>query len=344
MTLTAKELAERIGGAVEGDPSAQISAVAGLEEARSGDLSFCKDPKYAKAVSATRATAILLPESWNAPHPCAASIRVPSPDEACMAAAAIFAPPAPVRSPGIHPTAVVAENVKIGRNVHIGACTVIESGAEIGDGSTIEAQVYIGENCRIGEGCHIYPQVTLREGSVLGARVILHCGVRIGGDGYGYTHSVSEDGKISISKIPQLGIVEICDDVEIGSNTTIDRARLGRTRIGPCTKIDNLVQVAHNVQIGSCSGLIAQSGVAGSAHIGNGVLVWAQAGVSGHIHVNDRAQIGPQAGVPQDVPAGAYVIGTPAGSLRDVAAISLAPKMISKLRAEIKEIKKKIGD
>ncbi len=343
MTLSAEELAARIGGAVEGDGSTTVSAVAGLEEAREGDLSFCKDPKYAKAVALTKASAILLPDTWSAPFPCRAAIRVASPDEACMAAAALFAPPAPVRAPGIHPTASIGENVSIGRDVHIGAYTVIESGAAIGDGCVVEAQVYIGENCRLGECCHIYPQVTLREGSVLGKRVILHCGVRIGGDGYGYTHEVRPDGSISISKIPQLGIVEICDDVEIGSNTTIDRARLGRTRIGACTKIDNLVQVAHNVQIGSCSGLIAQSGVAGSAHIGNGVLVWAQAGISGHIHVNDRAQIGPQAGVPQDVPSGAYVIGTPAGSLRDVAAIALAPKAISKLRAEIREIKKKLG-
>ena len=343
MTLTVQELAERIGGAVDGDPKAAVSAVAGLEEAREGDLSFCKDAKYAKAVATTKATAIILPETWTDPFPCAAAIRVASPDEACMAAAALFAPPAPVRAPGIHPAAVVAENVSIGRNVHIGPCAVIEQGAEIGDGCTIEAQVWIGENCRIGEGCHIYPQVTLREGTVLGKRVILHCGVRVGGDGYGYNHSVSPDGKITISKIPQLGIVEICDDVEIGSNTTIDRARLGRTRIGPGTKIDNLVQVAHNVQIGSCSGLIAQSGVAGSAHIGSGVLIWAQAGISGHIHVEDRAQVGPQAGVPRDVPAGAYVIGTPAVALRDAAAIALAPKMISKLRAEVKEIKKKIG-
>ncbi len=343
MTLTVKELAERIGGTAEGDVSAAIGAVAGLEEARPGDLSFCKDAKHVKAVAATKATAIILPESWSDPYPCAAAIRAPSPDEACMAAAAIFAPPAPVRAPGIHPSAIVAENVSIGRNVHIGPYTVIEAGAEIGDGCTIEAQVYIGENCRLGDGCHIYPQVTLREGSVLGKRVILHCGVRIGGDGYGYTHEIAPDDKITISKIPQLGIVEIGDDVEIGSNTTIDRARLGRTRIGSDTKIDNLVQVAHNVQVGSCSGLIAQCGIAGSAHIGNGVLVWAQAGISGHIHVHDRAQIGPQAGVPQDVPAGSYVIGTPAGSLRDVAAIALAPKAISKLRGEIREIKKKIG-
>ena len=343
MILTVKEIAERIGGAVDGDGSAEISAVAGLEEARPGDLSFCKDPKHVKAVAGTKATALILPETWSEPFPCAAAIRVAAPDEACMAAAAIFAPPAPVRAPGIHPTAIVAENVSIGRNVHIGPYTVIERGATIGDGCTIEAQVYIGEDCRIGDGCHIYPQTTLREGTVLGKRVILHCGVRIGGDGYGYTHEVSPDGKISISKIPQLGLVELGDDVEVGSNTTIDRARLGRTKVGACTKIDNLVQVAHNVQIGSCSGLIAQCGVAGSAHIGSGVLIWAQAGISGHIHVNDRAQVGPQSGVPQDVPAGSYVIGTPAGSLRDVAAIALAPKAISRLRADVKELKKKIG-
>lgn len=338
MTMTAQDLANRLGGTLEGDGAAAVSAVAGLEEARVGDLSFCKDVKHVKVVATTKATAILLPRDWKDPAPCAAVIRVDDPNVACMAAAALFAPPAPVRRPGIHPSAVIGKGVTLGKDVHVGAYTVIEDGAVIGDGCVIECQCFIGEGCRLGAGCHLYPQVTLREGSVLGKGVILHCGVRIGGDGYGYTTKV-EGAKITIEKIPQLGIVELDDDVEIGSNTTIDRARIGRTRIGAHTKIDNLVQIGHNVQVGACSGLIAQSGVAGSAHIGSGVLIWAQAGISGHIHVNDRAQVGPQAGVPRDVEPGAYVIGTPAQSLRETAAIALAPRQIMKLNAAVRELK-----
>ena len=203
----------------------------------------------------------------------------------------------------------------------------------------IEAQVFVGENCRLGAGCHIYPQVTLREGSVLGKKVMLHCGVRIGGDGYGYTTSVGLTG-IKIEKIPQLGIVELGDGVEIGSNTTIDRARIGRTYIGPQTKIDNLVQIGHNVKVAGYSGIIAQAGVAGSTQIGKGCLVWAQAGISGHIKIADGVQVGPQSGVPKSLDGSVkYVLGAPAESKKDFGARLLLPRLVEKLRAEVKELK-----
>ena len=336
--MKASELAAALGGRLEGD-DVELSACGGLEEARPGDLSFCKDVKHVKLVETTRASAVLLPPTWDRGAPCAV-IRVDDPDQACIAAAKMLAPPEPVRAPGVHPTAVIDPTVKIGAGVHIGAYTVIEKGAAIGDGAIIEAQVFIGENCRVGAKTHIYPQVTLREGTVVGAECILHCGVRLGGDGYGFTNGRREDGSVYIEKIPQLGIVEIGDGVEIGSNTTIDRARIGRTYIGPMTKIDNLVQIGHNVKIKGYSGLIAQSGVAGSTEIGYGCLIWAQAGISGHIKIADGVQVGPQAGVPQSLDGSLkYVIGAPAMSMRDMAAISLAPKMIQKLRAEVRELK-----
>ncbi len=340
MTITASELAAKLGGAIEGDGSVALSAVGGLEEARPGDLSFCKDVKYVKIVAGTKASAILLPLDWKDHVPCAAVIRVDDPNDACMKAAEIFAPPAPVRTPGVHPTAVIDPSVKLGKDVYVGAYTVIEKNTEIGDGAIIDAQVFIGENCRVGAKTLVYPQVTLREGTIVGKDCIIHCGVRLGGDGYGFNNGRHPDGSIFIEKIPQLGIVEIGDGVEIGSNTTIDRARIGRTYVGPMTKIDNLVQVGHNVKIAGYSGLIAQSGIAGSTQIGMGCLIWAQAGISGHIKIADGVQVGPQAGVPQSIDEpGKYVIGTPAQSLRDVAAISLAPKMISKLRSDVKELK-----
>ncbi len=339
--MKASELAARLGGVLEGE-DAELSAAAGLEEARAGDVSFCKDSKHVKLVEETKASTVILPKDWDAAAPRSA-IKVADPDRACREAAEIFAPPSPKRLPGIHPTAIVAPDAEIGEGVHIGAYTVIESGAVVGANSVIEAQVFIGERCRIGEGTHIYPQVTLREGTVLGRGVILHCGVRLGGDGYGYNTSF-ENGLPKIEKIPQLGIVELGDFVEIGSNTTIDRARIGRTYIGPHTKIDNLVQIGHNVKVAGYSGIIAQAGVAGSTQIGSGCLIWAQAGISGHIKIADGVQVGPQAGVPQSLDGSQrYVIGTPATSMKDLAAISLAPKMIMKLKGDVKALKAEIA-
>ena len=344
MTITAGELAARLGGTLDGDGSTVLSAVGGLEEARAGDLSFCKDVKHVKIVAATKASAILLPRDWKEPVPCAAIIRVDDPNEACMKAAELFAPPAPERRPGVHPTAVVDPSVKLGRDVYVGAYTVIEKNTEIGDGAVIDAQVFIGENCRVGAKTVLYPQVTLREGTVIGRDCIIHCGVRLGGDGYGFNNGRHPDGTIFIEKIPQLGIVEIGDGVEIGSNTTIDRARIGRTYIGPMTKIDNLVQIGHNVKVKGYSGLIAQSGIAGSTEIGYGCLIWAQAGVSGHIKIADGVQVGPQAGVPQSLDGSVrYVIGTPAESMKDFGGRVLVPKMLAKLKGEVKELKAKVA-
>ena len=336
--MRASELAGILGGVLEGE-DVELQACGGLEEARPGDLSFCKDPKHAKLVETTKASAVLLPPGWDRGAPCAV-IRVDDPDRACMAAAKLFAPPEPVRAPGIHASAVVDPSARLGKGVHVGPFTVIERGAEIGDGAVIEAQVFVGEGCRIGAGTHVYPQVTLREGTVVGRDCIIHCGVRIGGDGYGFSNGRRPDGSIFIEKIPQLGIVEIGDGVEIGSNTTIDRARIGRTYVGPMTKIDNLVQIGHNVKIKGYSGLIAQSGVAGSTEIGYGCLIWAQAGISGHIKIADGVQVGPQAGVPQSLDGSVrYVNGSPPESMRDFGGRVLLPKTVAKLKAEVKELK-----
>ena len=341
--MKASELAARLGGTLEG-ADVEISACGGLEEARPGDLSFCKDPKHVRLVESTRASAVLLPPDWTLGAPCSV-IRVADPNHACMAAAKMFAPAEPVRPAGVHPTAIVDPSVTLGEGVHVGAYTVIEKGSVIGDGAVIEAQVFIGESCRVGAKTHVYPQVTLREGTIVGADCILHCGVRLGGDGYGFNNGRREDGSVFIEKIPQLGIVEIGDGVEIGSNTTIDRARIGRTYIGPMTKIDNLVQIGHNVKVKGYSGLIAQSGVAGSTEIGYGCLIWAQAGISGHIKIADGVQVGPQAGVTQTLDGSVrYVIGAPAEPMKDFGGRVLLPRIVAKLKAEIKEIKAKLAE
>ena len=340
--MKASELAKVLGGVLEGN-DVDVVACGGLEEARAGDVSFCKDPKHVKLVQETKASVVLLPPDWDRGAPCSI-IRVEDPNHACMRAAKLFAPPEPVRAPGIHPMAVIDPAAKIAADVHVGAFTVIEKGAEIGEGAIIEAQVFIGEGCKVGAHTHIYPQVTLREGTLVGKDCIIHCGVRLGGDGYGFNNGRREDGSVFIEKIPQLGIVEIGDGVEIGSNTTIDRARIGRTYIGPMTKIDNLVQIGHNVKVKGYSGLIAQSGIAGSTEIGYGCLIWAQAGVSGHIKIADGVQVGPQAGVPQSLDGSVkYVLGAPAESMKEFGARVLVPKMLAKLRAEVKELKAKLG-
>ena len=342
MSMLVKDLAERLGGQLTGDGALEIVALASLAEARAGDVSFFKDSKYAKHLLSTRASAVLVPQAWQGSCPAPAVIRVEDPNAAFGKAAGWFAPPPVERAPGIHPTAVIGQSVKLGKDVHVGPWTVIEDGSVIGDHAVIEAQVFIGQRVELGECCHIYPQVTIREGCKLGRRVILHSGVRIGGDGYGYNPVFRPDGSISIEKIPQLGIVELGDDVEVGCNATIDRARFGRTRIGNSSKIDNLVQIGHNVQVGDYSGIIAQAGVAGSTRIGSGCIIWAQAGLSGHLTIGDRAQVGPKSGLSKDVPEGEYYLGLPAYPKREFAATLLVPRQVEKLKARVAELEARI--
>jgi UDP-3-O-[3-hydroxymyristoyl] glucosamine N-acyltransferase len=342
MPMKVTELAERLGGQLSGDGALELVALASLTEARAGDVSFFKDSKYAKQLASTQASAVLVPHTWQGTSPAPALIRVEDPNAAFAKVAEWFAPPPVVRAPGIHPTAVIGQNVRVGEGVHVGPWTVIEDGAVIGDRSVIEAQVFIGQRAELGEACHLYPQVTVREGCKLGRRVILHSGVRIGGDGYGYNPVFRPDGAITIEKIPQLGIVELGDDVEVGCNATIDRARFGRTRIGNSTKIDNLVQIGHNVQVGDYSGIIAQAGVAGSTRIGSGCIIWAQAGLSGHLTIGDRAQVGPKSGLSKDVPEGEYYLGLPAYPKREFAASLLVPRQVEKLKQRIVELEARL--
>ncbi len=339
-----KTIVEHIGGTLIGDDSVDIQDMANLTDAGSGDISFFRDAKYAKQLQSTRASAVIVPTDWEGDCPVPALIKSDDPSNAFMKVGELFAPPPVVRQPGVHPTAIIDASVELGEGVHVGAWSVIEADAKIGDGCVIEAQVFIGERSVLGRGCHIYPQVTIREGCLLGERVILHCGVRIGSDGYGYTPSIGADGNIKIEKIPQIGIVEIGNDVEIGSNTTIDRARFGRTRIGNSTKIDNLVQIGHNVQVGDYSGIIAQAGVAGSTKIGSGCIIWAQAGLSGHLTIGDRGQVGPASGLAKDVPEGEFYLGLPAVSRREFGATLLLPRTVAKLKKKVVALEARIKE
>ena len=336
---TVAQVAEMLGGRVEGDAAAEVVALSALTEARAGDLSFLSNPRYERLMGKAKATAVIVGDEWQGAWSCRALIRVAAPDKAVTAVATLFCPPPVARSPGVHPTAVVGRGAHLGADVYVGPYTVIEERAVIGDRTRIEAQCWIGADVRIGRDGLIYPQVTIREGCVIGDRVILHSGVRLGCDGYGYNVEPSGDGAIRVEKIPQVGIVELGNDVEIGANAAVDRARFGRTRIGHSVKIDNLVQIGHNVQVGDVSGIVAQAGIAGSTRIGSGVLVWAQAGISGHLTIGDRAQIGPQAGVSKDVPAGEFVLGAPAQPKRTFITTTLAvPRQVERLKQKVAEL------
>jgi UDP-3-O-[3-hydroxymyristoyl] glucosamine N-acyltransferase len=269
-------------------------------------LSFVANSRYVLAAATTKATAVIVAEDWN--RSCSAIlVRVKNPDKAFAEAAKWFAPPPVVFQPGVHPTAVVAESAKLGRDVFIGPYCVIEPDVVVGDRCVIYAGCYIGHGSQIGEDGKFYPQVTIREYTRIGKRAIIHNGTVIGSDGFGYV----QEGAVR-KKIPQIGIVVIGDDVEIGANVTIDRARFGQTRIGNGVKMDNLIQVAHNVTIGDNCVIIAQVGISGSTSIGERTILAGQAGIVGHLEIGQDVIVGAQAGVTKDVPPETFVLGSPA--------------------------------
>ena len=306
MHLTAREIAAITGGTLAGNPDTVVTGVAGIKEARPGDATFVASPKYAAALKMTHASVILLPPTMAGDLP-ATRIIVDEPMQAFARLVQKIAPP-PVRfAPGIHPTAVVAPTAKLGKDVSIQPHAVIEAGAEIGDRTVIGAGNFIGVGCRIGTDCVFHANVTLRDRTVVGDRVILHSGVVLGADGFGFEF---KEGRHE--KIPQLGTVEVGDDVEIGANTAIDRGRFGKTRIGTGTKIDNLVQIGHNCVIGEHCIICGLVGMAGSTIIGNYVTIAGQVGLAGHLTVGDKSVVMGQAGVTKDVAPGSIVLGAPA--------------------------------
>lgn len=343
MTINAAAIAEKLNGTLEGDPAVEITALSGLAEARAGDVSFLANDKYERLMIQTKASAVVVARAWRGVSACRTLIRVDNPDKAFAELATLLTPAPKRRQPGIHHTAVIGAGVKLGQDVYVGPYAVIDDGASIGDRTIIEAQCFVGNNVSIGSDGLLYPQVAIREGCRIGDRVILHCGVVIGGDGYGYNIEVGADGMIKVVKIPQIGIVELGADVEIGANTTVDRARFGRTRLGNHVKLDNLIQIGHNVQIGDYSGVMAQTGIAGSTQIGSGCIIWSQAGITGHIKINDRAQVGPRAGVSKDVPAGEYVIGEPAVTKREWVKTLSAPRQVEKLKERVAALEARLA-
>jgi UDP-3-O-[3-hydroxymyristoyl] glucosamine N-acyltransferase len=328
---TVEELAALVGGHVVGGTGREpITGVASVSDAIKGDITFFGNAKYLPALRSSLATCALVPEGFTE-NIAPIQIQVEKPSLAFSQVVGLFAP-APVEFPaGIHPSAVISPEARLGKNVSIQAHVVVEPGAEIGEGTFLGANAYIGHNTRIGTGCKIYPNVSIRERCVLGNRVIVHCGAVIGGDGFGF-----EMNNGHWVKIPQIGIVQIDDDVEIGANTTIDRARFGRTWIGEGTKVDNLVQIAHNVVVGKHSILVSQVGVSGSSRIGNYATLAGQVGVVGHIEIGDQAIVAAKSGVSKSVPAKQMWWGSPAAPIHEqkerVAHMNRLPKLIERVK------------
>jgi len=343
--LTVKEIASIVDGVIVGKEDTVITGVSGIKEAKEGEITFIANNKYRPLLKSTRASAVIVPRDINNTVD-ATLIQVENPSLAFAKIMALVGPEPITFSPGIDKTAIIGKNVVLGKNVSIQPYAVIADNAEIGDGSIIGACVYIGHYTKIGEGCLIYPHVIIRERVKIGDRVIIHPGTVIGGDGFGFATV-----KGVHHKIPQIGTVEIGNDVEIGSNVTIDRARFDRTYIGNGVKIDNLVQIAHNVYIGENTIVVAQVGISGSTVIGKNVIIAGQAGIIGHITVGDNSIIGGKAGVTKDVPPNVHVTGFPAREkwedMRIQAYARKHPELIEKIKKledKIEKLEKKIRE
>jgi UDP-3-O-[3-hydroxymyristoyl] glucosamine N-acyltransferase len=329
MELTLRELAERLQGELQGDGEVCLSGVAGIMEAQAGEIAFFADRKLEEWLDRTQASALILPREIEFVR--LPGIRVADPRAAFRRAMEIFQDGGRPIPAGVHASALIGRGTLLGADVAIGPNVVIGEACRIGDRVTILPGAVIGPDVAIGDDSLIYPHAVIWKGSRLGARVIVHGGAVIGDDGFGF---LTRDGRHE--KVPQLGCVVIEDDVEIGANTCVDRATTGVTRIGRGTRIDNLVQVAHNVRIGEDSILCAQVGIAGSTTVGRQVVLAGQAGVIGHIVVGDGAMVGAQGGVTKSVPAGEQVSGYPATqhalARRMYAALRHLPELVREVR------------
>ncbi len=335
-----KELARLVGGEIVGSGDVRITGVAGIKEAREGEITFLANSKYESYLATTHASAVIADRDDGSPKPL---IKVSNPYLAFLKVMSLFSEGRPeARQKGIHQTAIVAKSAVVAGDVSIGAYCFVGEDAVIGARTTILPLVCILDGVNIGEDGLLYPHVTVRENCIIGNRVILHSGVVIGSDGFGY----AKDGDVN-RKIPQIGIVQIEDDVEIGANAAIDRATTDVTLIKRGAKIDNLVQIAHNVVVGEDSILAAQVGVSGSTQLGRNVVLAGQAGLVGHIQIGDNAMVGAQGGVTKSIPANMRVSGYPArehGSARRIyALIARLPELFrdfKRLAARVEALEK----
>ena len=344
MEFTAKQIAEMIGGRVEGNEQTAVNSFAKIEEGKPGAISFLSNPKYTHYLYDTQSSVVLINEDVELEKPVVATlIRVKNAYESVARLLQLYESMKP-RKMGVEPHAYISEKAIIGKDVYIGAFACIGDGAVIGDGTQIYSHTVIGDGVTIGEKCTIFPNVTIYQGCKLGNNVTIHAGSVIGADGFGFAPSTE-----GYDKIPQIGIVVIEDNVEIGANTCIDRSTMGQTVIRKGVKLDNLIQVAHNCEVGENTVMSAQVGLAGSTKTGAWCMVGGQAGFSGHINVADKTFVGAQAGVIGNTKGnGEQLIGAPAVNpkmyFKARALDAKLPEMykqIAQLQREIDELKKK---
>jgi UDP-3-O-[3-hydroxymyristoyl] glucosamine N-acyltransferase len=331
-----QEIADFLNGELSGSDNAEITRVAAFESARENEIAFLEKTEAEKT---TNAACVIVPENFSAELSCP-TIQVRNPKLAFAKIAAVLHPPKR-REPEIHKSAIIADSARIGKDVFIGAFTCVGENSEIGDGTQIRAGAKIGDNVHLGANCAIHPNVFIEDNATIGNNVILHAGVVIGADGFGYVR----DGESGYVKFPQIGTVVIEDDVEIGANTCIDRGALGETRIGAGTKIDNLVQIAHNVQIGKRVVIASQTGISGSVIIEDDCVIGGQVGFGDHIHVRKGAIIGSKAGIlPGKIVREGVWWGIPIQPLAEYKRQNAMVKGLPRLREEIKELKRQIQE
>jgi UDP-3-O-[3-hydroxymyristoyl] glucosamine N-acyltransferase len=342
MRVTIADITQLVRGELVGDGAVSITGCVGMQDAKEGDITFVASPKYLSLAEKSTASAFIIPRQMSLPGKTV--IKADNPSFAFTQVLNHFLSVNPDKHPkGIHPTAIIAKTAKIAKTASVGAYTIIDDDTVVGENTIIYGQCYVGHSSKIGSDCLIYPQVIVREKISIGNRVIIHSGTMIGSDGYGY---VTVDGKHV--KIPQVGTVVVEDDVEIGSNVTIDRARFDKTVIGEGTKIDNLVQIAHNVVTGKHCLIISQTGISGSTVLGNYVITGGQAGIAGHLTIGDGAQVAAKSGVSKSIKPGEVVQGYPARPLREsfkthahIQRLDHYVDMIKDLKKRIEELEKK---
>jgi UDP-3-O-[3-hydroxymyristoyl] glucosamine N-acyltransferase len=334
--FTLKEIAERMTGEVIGDGEIRINGINSLAEAAEGEISFFTSPRYKDQLIQTKASALLVPRRLDLFS--GSQVIVPNPALAYARVAELFALP-PARYPGISDRAFIQQSASVGNDVSVYPSVYVGDRAEIGDEVILFPGVFVGDRVRIGKRTVLSPNVTVMHDCIIGNDVVIHAGCVIGADGFGFVR----DGDANV-KIPQLGIVQIDDQVEIGANSCIDRAAFGKTWIRSGVKTDNLVQIAHNVVIGEDTVIVAQAAIGGSARIGKQVVIGGQAAVSDHVEISDRAMIGSQSGVPKSVPRGGVVSGTPAMAhrlwLKTSSLITKLPDLVARLR----DLEKRLTD
>lgn len=335
MEITAKELAAILNGEVVGNPSAVVSDFAKIEEAGPGDLSFIANPKYAHFASTSNASVLLVSKDFETEADMQTTlVKVDDPYSSLAKLMTMVANARPKPS-GVENPVAVGANTKLPEDIYLGAFSYIGKNVELGEGVKIYPQVYVGDNCKVGENTILYPGVKVYEGCVIGKRCIIHSGAVVGADGFGFA---PVDGHYE--KIPQMGGVIIKDDVEIGANTTIDRATFGNTVIGRGTKLDNLIQIAHNVKVGEDNVFAAQVGVAGSTKLGNRNRVGGQVGFAGHITIGDDNEFGAQSGLHTNVGNKRRLIGYPAVEIKEFARNTINMKRLAEFLASQKQQKK----